>query len=581
MAEEGTERRLAAIMSADVAGYSRLMGKDETGTLSALKALRKDVFAPQVIAHKGRVVKLMGDGALVEFPSIVNAVDCAIAVQRALAERASGEQIKLRIGINLGDIIIEGNDIFGDGVNVAARVQELAAPGGIALSATAHEHAFAKVDVGFADGGEHELKNIAKPVRIYHWYAEADRQAGVADTESSLALPDKPSIAVLPFVNMSGDPEQEYFSDGITEDIITELSRYRELFVIARNSSFSYKGLSPKVQDVGRELGVGYVVEGSVRKAGNRIRVTAQLIEARTGTHIWAERFDRDLEDIFAVQDEVTQAIVAVLPVRLDGAALERAKRKPVESLTAYEHFLRARWRWTQDSADIAHAIEGIEMAIKLDPGFARAYAWLAIVYADSVFALSESLDEPAEKARFFAEKAVAADDQDAYVHASAAIAYSTCGDFDQAKRHADRAIALNPNEYMAIYARGMELSYGGDPEAGLAWYQKASRLDPQAPDFFLEAFVECHYMRRAYQDAVNFFNQWQNPPFYMYSVLAACHAQLGNMAEAAAAVETYMTERPSIHDRKLRTAAHLRMCKRQEDREHWLEGYRKAGFDV
>ncbi len=395
------------------------------------------------------------------------------------------------------------------------------------------------------------------------------------------SMPDKPSIAVLPFANMSADPEQEFFSDGITEDIITELSRYRELFVIARNSSFSYKGQSPKVQDVGRELGVGYVVEGSVRKAGNRIRVTAQLIEARTGTHIWAERFDRDLEDIFAVQDEVTQAIVAVLPVRLDGAALERAKRKPVESLTAYEHFLRARWRWTQKSGDIEHAIEGIEMAIKLDPGFARAYAWLAIVYADSVFALSKSLDEPAEKARFFAEKAIEADDQDAYVHASAAIAYSTCGDFDQAKRHVDRAIALNPNEYMAIYARGMELSYGGDPEAGLAWYQKASRLDPQASDFYLESFIECHYMRRAYQDAVNFFNQWQNPPFYMYSVLAACHAQLGNMAEAAAAVETSLAGRPSIHDLKVRTAAHLRMCKRQEDREHWLEGYRKAGFDV
>ena len=327
MAEEVTERRLAAIMSADVAGYSRLMGADETGTLAALKALRKDVFAPQVAAHKGRVVKLMGDGALVEFPSIVNAVDCAVAVQRALADEA----IKLRIGINLGDIIIEGSDIYGDGVNVAARIQEVAEPGGIALSATAHEHAAAKVDGCFRDGGEHDLKNIAKPVRIYHWTDEIFATTGLAEP---LALPDKPSIAVLPFTNMSGDAEQEYFSDGISEDIITELSRFRSLFVIARNSSFHYKGQSPKVQEVGRELGVQYVVEGSVRKASNRVRITAQLIEAESGNHLWAERYDRNLDDIFAVQDDVVRRIASTLVGRLEHERQERTKRQTSSQLT-------------------------------------------------------------------------------------------------------------------------------------------------------------------------------------------------------------------------------------------------------
>ena len=307
MAEERTERRLAAIMSADVAGYSRLMGTDEAGTLSALKALRKDVFAPQVTAHKGRVVKLMGVGALVEFPSVVDAVDCAIAVQRALAD----ESIKLRIGINLGDIIIEGSDIYGDGVNVAARIQEVAAPGGVALSAVAHDQVAGKVEAAFEDAGEHELKNIDKPVRVYRWTdADANPMSSTLGAGEALPLPDKPSIAVLPFTNMSGDAEQEYFSDGIAEDIITALSRMPWFFVIARNSSFTFKGRAVDVKMVARELGVRYVLEGSVRKAGQQVRITGQLVDAITGNHVWADRYDRDLTDIFAVQDEVTEAIV-------------------------------------------------------------------------------------------------------------------------------------------------------------------------------------------------------------------------------------------------------------------------------
>jgi adenylate cyclase len=292
VAEERAERRLAAIMSADVAGYSRLMGKDETGTLSALKSLRKDVFAPQVTAHKGRVVKLMGDGALVEFPSIVNAVDCAVAVQRALA----GQSIKLRIGINLGDIIIEGSDIYGDGVNVAARLEGLAEPGGICISRPVHTQIKGKVDFDFEDLGEQTLKSIDQPVQVYRIVVEG-REAATLDfapgTGKALALPDKPSIAVLPFINMSGDPDQEHFADGITEDIITALSRMRWFFVIASNTTFAYKGRSVSVRDVAGNLGVGYILEGSVRKVGNRVRINAQLINGASANHVWAKRYDR------------------------------------------------------------------------------------------------------------------------------------------------------------------------------------------------------------------------------------------------------------------------------------------------
>ncbi len=385
MARQSVERRLAAILSADVVGYSRLMEEDEDGTLSVLQAHRAELIDPTIAAHRGRIVKLMGDGALVEFASVVDAVECAVAVQRGMAQRNANvpedKRIDFRIGINLGDIIIEGTDIYGDGVNVAARLQELAAPGGIALSATAHEHAMAKVDVGFRDGGEHELKNITKPVRIYHWSDDASPQADMADTESSLPLPDKPSIAVLPFDNMSGDPEQEFFADGLTEDIITELSRFRSLFVIARTSSFAFKGQSVNVGEIGRKLGVQYVVEGSIRKAGDQVRITAQLVEAETGNHIWAERYDRELADIFAVQDEVVQAIVGTLVGRLAKAGAERALRKSGENLTAYDLVLRGKHYLERGSKDdVLEARAIFEQALELDPNHARAYIGLADV---------------------------------------------------------------------------------------------------------------------------------------------------------------------------------------------------------
>jgi adenylate cyclase len=335
------QRRLAAIVSADVAGYSRLMGRDESGTLAALKALRQEVVDPAIAKHGGRIVKTTGDGLLLEFPSVVNAVRCAFEVQQAMAAKIADvpedRRITFRIGINIGDIIVDGDDIFGDGVNVAARLQEIAEPGGICISTRVHEDVRDRLDTVFDNGGVQTLKNIARPVQVWRWSAGTSVPSRPVSAPTALPLPDKPSIAVLPFQNMSGDPEQEYFADGMAEDIITALSRFKSLFVIARNSSFAYKGKSPDMRQVGRELGLRYVLEGSVRKAGNRLRITAQLIDATSGVHAWADRFEGSLEDAFALQDEVTVKAVAAIAPRVQRAEIERARRRPPGNTDAYD----------------------------------------------------------------------------------------------------------------------------------------------------------------------------------------------------------------------------------------------------
>ena len=481
MAGEDIERRLAAIMSADVAGYSRLMGTDEAGTLSALKALRREVFAPQVAAHKGRVVKLMGDGALVEFPSIVNAVDCAIAVQRTLAEQT----IQLRIGINLGDIIVEGNDIYGDGVNVAARIQEVAEPGGVALSSSAHDQIAGKVEAAFTDDGEHEMKNIAKPVRIYRWTdGVADPQPVTPGTEEALPLPDKPSIAVLPFTNMSNDPDQEYFSDGITEDIITALSKFRWFFSSARNSTFAYKGQAIDIKQVGRDLGVRYVLEGSVRKAGDRIRVTAQLIEAESGNHIWANRYDRVLADIFDLQDEMQQAIATAVEPELAGAEYERASRKSPKNLDAWDLCQQAFWHLnhrTREDAEKAAPL--FEKAISIDPSLARAYAGYARLLVNTVgFGWGTDRDELVSRALSLASEAVRRDDRDSFTHDSLGRALAFSGENDRAVREHRLALQLNPNSAYTYWALGELLLTAGQPEEGPQQVELAQRLSPRDP---------------------------------------------------------------------------------------------------
>src|SRR5713101_4624635 len=380
------ERRLAAILAADVAGYSRLIEDDEEGTLGRLKALRAETIDPKIAGHKGRIVKTTGDGLLVEFASVVDALRCAAEMQAAMAESnvplPQDRRIQFRIGINVGDIVVEDGDIFGDGVNVAARLEGLAEPGGICVSARVQEDAAGRLDLAFEDMGEQALKNIARPVRAYRVRlatAEKTSTNSPVETTPTLALPDKPSIAVLPFQNMSGDPEQEYFADGMVEEIITALSRIRWLFVIARNSSFTYKGQAVDVKEVGRELGVRYVLEGSVRKSGNRIRVTAQLVEAATGNHVWAERYDRDLADIFAVQDEITERVVAAIEPELYAAENIRSQRKAPESLDAWECVIRALSLIGQGTRDENTEAEALcRRAIAIAPGYGGAHSLLA-----------------------------------------------------------------------------------------------------------------------------------------------------------------------------------------------------------
>ncbi len=484
---ETTNRRLAAILAADVVGYSRMMGADEDGTLAALKRHREAVFDPAVAEHKGRVVKLIGDGTLVEFASVVDAVKCALAIQRAVG--AADEPVKggimLRIGVNLGDIIIDGEDIYGDGVNVAARLEPLAEPGGVCVSSIVNESVGNRIDVAFRDGGDVTVKNIARPIRVWKWHPDSDPapsrpQAKPAAAEP--AKPEPPSIAVLPFDNMSNDPEQEYFSDGITEDIITDLSKVAGLLVIARNSSFAYKGKSFDIRTVGRELGVKSVLEGSIRRAGNRVRITAQLIDAGNGGHIWAERYDRDLTDIFAVQDEVTRHIVEALRVKLTPVEVARIADTPTNSPEAHDLFLKARellhgQRSSRESFDQVVALLG--RAIELDPGYAEAYAGLGMAYnLDSQNHWTGAPDS-FERAVHFAELAVEKGPNVPYARFIAAVTAIWSRDLERAKRESEVALSLNPNYAMAFGTLGLVEIYSGNPLAAIPLAEQAMRLDP------------------------------------------------------------------------------------------------------
>lgn len=569
------ERRLTAILAADVVGYSSLMGKDEEGTLAALNRHRAELFDPTVARHNGRIIKLMGDGVLVEFASAVNAVECALAIQNA-GSRTADDPIRLRIGINVGDVIVDGDDLYGDGVNIAARVEGLAESGGIALSEFAYDQVARKVNIAFEDAGTYQLKNISDAVRIYR----VASGPSPSDRTPGPARPEKPSIAVLAFTNMSGDPEQEYFSDGISEDIITELSRFQELFVIARNSSFSYKGKATKVQEIGEDLGVGYVVEGSVRKAGQRVRITVQLVEAATGNHMWAERYDRELEDIFDLQDQITQAIVTVLPYRLMSALAENVKKKPSGNLTAIECFMRARWLFDKASGTTRDKVlELLAKAIELDPGYGPAHALTAYIHSYSVYTFSPLGADPTIAAREFIERALALSEGDHYVHTQAANVYLTCGMHDLAQTHADNAVALNSNAMGALLIRGFISSYSGRPREGVEQLREALAHDPLAPDYEYEVLAETYYLLREYENAIEIYQRWRNPPVHMYTHLAACYAQLNRLDKACRAAETFEENRPKGSDFSFYATAHARLCKQPEDAEHWLEGYRKAGL--
>jgi adenylate cyclase len=484
--------------------------------------------------------------------------------------------MEFRIGVNVGDVIVEGDDIHGDGVNVAARVQQLATPGGLCLSGAAREQIAGKLPYVFDDAGEQAVKNIARPVHLFR--LRRDRGASAMP----LPLASKLSIAVLPFANMSGDPEQEYFSDGISEDIITELSRFRELLVIARNSSFVFKGHSVDVVEVGRKLGVAYVVEGSVRKAGNRVRVSAQLVETATGSHLWAERYDRDLADIFAVQDELVRAIAAVVPGELHRTRYDRARQLSPEQLTAHDYVLRGRWALWRSGSYGDTLIANYLKALELDPQCVAAHVELSQVYGYGIFRLGLPWDATLLKAKHHVAAALAIDDSDAKTQASAALTYIYCGEYDLARFHSERAIALNPNDIFAIAATGVVLSYTGQAAAGLEHYKVLERLhrfDPQ--EVGLEALFDCYYMLGDDEKAIEAFRRMQNPVPHMWVEYGAALANLGRVDEARAAVAAGLRDAPPGWDAPNFARNHPRMCQRREDAERWLDGYRKAGVEV
>jgi adenylate cyclase len=473
------ERRLTAILAADVVGYSRLMGADEAGTLAVLKTVRTELIDNKIAQNHGRIVKLTGDGMLVEFSSVVNAVVCAVEIQRAMRERNSeitpDNRIEFRIGINLGDVIVEDEDIFGDGVNVAARLERIAQPGGIAISGSVRDHIGNRLDVAFEDMGEQELKNIAKPVRVYNVSVE---KPDAPNNRLADAMADRPSIAVLPFNNMSGDPEQEYFSDGITEDIITDLSKISGLFVAARHTAFTYKGKPVKVQQVGQELRVDFVLEGSVRKAGARVRVTAQLINCKDGGHGWADRFDRDLTDIFAIQDEITHAIVEQLKVKLLPQEKKSIGQTPTDNVEAYTYYLKGRELFHRGSKSFYKAArEMFVKATELDPSYARAYAGIAD--CDTFLYLRTTEPISFEAILAMSEKALALDNALAEAHASRGAALSAVKRYAEAEAEFEKAISLDPNSYEAHYFYARSCVFQGKIEEATALFERAAAIKP------------------------------------------------------------------------------------------------------
>jgi adenylate cyclase len=590
MAEERVERRLAAIFAGDVAGYSRLMGIDEEGTLAALKRHRRELVDPKIKEHRGRIVKVTGDGILVEFASVVDAVRCAVEIQRGMAERnievPAERRIEFRIGLNLGDIIIDDNDIYGDGVNIAARLEALAEPGGICVSRIVRDQVRDKLDFSFADMGEQQVKNIARPVRTHRVLLQTEdvEPMGAALTVAS-ARPaaQKPSIAVLPFANMSGDIEQEYFSEGITEDIITNLSRNRAFFVISRSTSFTYKGPAIDVGKVARELGVRYVVEGSIRRVANRVRITAQLIDAESGHHLWADRYDRELADVFAVQDEIAQRISGAIAPGIISAEIRHAQHKTASQLDAWDRIMRAHWhirRFTQD--DLAEARRLLDEAIALDPANSMAYSDLALArHFEGVFGWG---DGPARSHAAFADaarKAVTLDDEDAVAHTAMAIFELFSGRHEEARRRLQRALEINPNSAMAQGYLGIKNAFAGDFDAAVQHVDEAIRLSPRDPLLIIWHLCKGWAALNAerYEEAVEYATHAAeaNPEFPdIYAVLASANGHLGRDADARAALDQLLRRMPGL------TASDPRLDRpfaRAGDPERFLEGLRKAGM--
>jgi TolB-like protein len=555
-AEFRTARRLAAILAADVAGYSRLMGADEEGTLAAFKTHRRELSDPRISQHQGRIVKTTGDGLLIEFASIVDAVRCAVVMQQGMEGRNSGVQegqrIRFRVGINVGDVIVDGDDIFGDGVNVAARLQALAEPGEICVSATVREHVAERLPIGFADLGEHSVKNIARPVHVYRIETRIEPRAAAPGPEPALlALPDRPSIAALPFTNMSGDAEQDYFADGMVEDILTGLARIKWLFVIARNSSFAYKGKSVDVKQAGRELGVRYVLEGSVRKSSNRVRVTGQLIEAETGRHVWADRYDRTLDDIFAIQDELTMSVVAAIEPSLRQAEIERVKRKRPENLDAYDLLLQALPHvYPAMPEGAATALTFLESALAKEPAYAQAHGFAAWAH-EILFARGGGREENRLGAVRHAHAAIAHGRDDAIALSLGGFALGAVAHDRAAARQAfEAALALSSSCALTYIFGSVVMVLAGDADRGIEWGERALRLSPFDPISYgpLLSITLGRFQRGEYEAAAEAAHKtFQANPYWStaHVLLAATHAQLGRLDAAKSAAARVLELQP------------------------------------
>ncbi len=581
MAKDRVQRRLSAILAADVAGYSRLMGNDEEGTFAALKVCRQEVIDPKSAEHRGRIVNTPGDAALVEFASAVDATRCAIEIQKDMAERNSvipeDRRIQLRIGINVGDIIVDGDEIYGDGVNIAARLEALAKPGAICISEDAYKQIKGKLAIDVGDMGEHQLKNISQPVRVYSIQF---------DDAPALAIPDKASIAVLPFENLGGDPKEDYFADGVSEDIITEISRFSDLFVIARNSSFRYKGKAVDVRQVGRELGVRYVLEGSIRRENDRVRITAQLIDSSTGTHRWAERYDRELKDVFAIQDEVARTIAAILAAHVNKAEAERTLLKPPATWQAYDHYVRAVAAWVsfQSSWKLDSLLETrrhLADSLSVNSKYARALSLLASTHRVAWFnPLNEEYLNPSalDQAIDLARTAIELDPNLPEAYAELGYSLIRQGNFDAATAAIERAIELNPN--FANYRVATVLLNVGETARAIEVAKAQMRLDPFYPHFAPLLVGEAYYLLKQYREAQRWLRQATGrAPNHQYghAFLAATYAQLGQIddAHAEAAEVLRLNPKYSIGGTQNRVSN----FKRAEDMEHLIDGLRKAGL--
>jgi adenylate cyclase len=588
MAEERAQRRLAAILAADVVGYSGLMESDEIGTLDRLKALRREVFAPITAEFGGRIFKLTGDGALAEFGSAADAVNSAVAVQRMLGERNAAlpkdSRIELRIGISLGDVIVEGSDLYGNGVNVAARMEGLADPGGVCISGNVYEHVTHSNDLEFEDLGDQTVKNIDRPIRCYRVQLERSgaSEETAAPAGSAAQLSDKPSIAVLPFDNLSGDPEQEYFSDGITEDIITSLSRIRQFFVTARNTTFTYKRQAVDVQAVASELGVRYVLEGSVRKSGDRVRITTQLIDGETGNHVWAQRYDRDLEDIFAVQDEITQTVVGALQPEIARSEIERARRKPPDNLNAWDLYQRGLWhRYHVNKEDIAAAIELFSKAIELDPNLVHAYVGLAdcYVYEGIFLGTGRNWQDTLAPAR----KAVEIDPQDANAHRALGWAHFVNRDARSTIAELNVAIELNPSDAHSYAYLGFGQMYSGLAEEALESFRSAMKLSPRDPllGWFHGgmglAFLFLQRLEESVESARKAL-RYSNIPWLVRAHFVSALAHSGRKEECKKALADLLVLQP---DCTISIVTQRLPFSDDSDAvlDHYVEGLRKAGM--